>query len=61
LAKPDLLFDAFYTTKLEGMGQGLAVIRRIIEAYGVQLWAAPSVGPGVTFHFTMLVPGALPA
>jgi signal transduction histidine kinase len=55
------LFDAFYTTKPEGMGLGLAISRRIIEAHGGQLWATPNVGPGATFHFTLPVPGAPPA
>ena len=53
------LFNAFYTTKPAGMGLGLAISRRIIEAHGGQLWAEPHVGPGATFHFTL--PGAPPA
>jgi len=47
------LFDAFYTTKAEGMGLGLAISRRIIEAHGGQLWATPNAGPGATFQFTL--------
>src|SRR5262249_51147583 len=52
------LFDAFYTTKPEGMGLGLAISRRIIEAHGGQLWATPNTDPGTTFQFTLPVPGA---
>jgi signal transduction histidine kinase len=51
------LFDAFYTTKPEGMGLGLAISRRIIEAHGGQLWATPNAGPGATFQFTLPVGG----
>ena len=47
------LFDAFYTTKAEGMGLGLAISRTIIEAHGGQLWATPNAGPGATFQFTL--------
>src|SRR5215831_9340780 len=47
------LFDAFYTTKPEGMGLGLAISRRIIEAHGGQLWATPNTDPGATFQFTL--------
>jgi signal transduction histidine kinase len=45
------LFEAFYTTKSEGLG--LAISRRIIEAHGGQLWATPNTGPGATFQFTL--------
>jgi len=48
------IFDAFYTTKSQGMGMGLAISRSIIEDHGGQLWALPNNGPGTTFQFTLL-------
>jgi signal transduction histidine kinase len=47
------LFDAFYTTKAEGMGIGLSVSQSIIEHHGGRIWAAPNDGPGTTFSFSI--------
>ena len=47
------LFDAFYTTKVEGMGIGLSVSRSIIEKHHGRLWAEPNDGPGATFSFSI--------
>jgi PAS domain S-box-containing protein len=49
----DRLFDAFYTTKNDGMGIGLSVSRSIIESHHGHLWAEPNVGPGATFSFSI--------
>ena len=49
----DRLFEAFYTTKNEGMGIGLSVSRSIIERHYGRLWATPNEGPGVTFSFSI--------
>jgi len=47
------LFDAFYTTKHDGMGIGLSVSRSIIEVHHGRLWATPNDGPGATFSFSI--------
>jgi PAS domain S-box-containing protein len=49
----DRLFDAFYTTKNDGMGIGLSVSRSIIESHHGRLWAEPNDGPGATFSFSI--------
>jgi C4-dicarboxylate-specific signal transduction histidine kinase len=50
------VFDAFYTTKSEGLGMGLSICRSIIGAHGGRLWAEPNEPRGAIFQFT--VPGA---
>jgi signal transduction histidine kinase len=52
-AQLDHLFDAFYTTKPNGIGMGLAICRSIIEAHGGRLWAAPGEKSGAVFQFTL--------
>ncbi len=52
---PDRVFEAFFTTKENGMGMGLAICRSIIEAHEGRLWAFSGEGPGTTFSFTLPV------
>jgi signal transduction histidine kinase len=49
----DRLFEAFYTTKKDGMGIGLSVSRSIIEGHRGRLSAEPNDGPGATFSFSI--------
>jgi PAS domain S-box-containing protein len=49
----DRLFDAFYTTKPDGMGMGLSICRSIIEAHGGRVWATTNVPQGAAFQFTL--------
>jgi PAS domain S-box-containing protein len=49
----DKVFEAFYTTKSDGMGIGLSVSRSIIERHNGRLWAEPNDGPGAIFSFSI--------
>jgi PAS domain S-box-containing protein len=49
----DKLFEAFHTTKTDGMGIGLSVSRSIIERHHGRLWAEANAGPGATFSFSV--------
>jgi PAS domain S-box-containing protein len=58
----DKLFDAFYTTKSNGMGVGLSVSRAIVERHNGRIWAARNDGPGATFSFSIpRTPERMPA
>jgi PAS domain S-box-containing protein len=52
------IFDAFYTTKREGIGMGLSISRSIVQNHGGRLWATTNEGSGATFQFTLSRHGA---
>jgi C4-dicarboxylate-specific signal transduction histidine kinase len=47
------VFDAFYTTKADGMGMGLPISRTIVESHGGRLWVENNDSSGATFRFTL--------
>ena len=49
----DHLFDAFYTTKPQGLGMGLSISRSIIEAHGGWLCAKANEPKGALFQFML--------
>lgn len=49
----DHIFDAFVTTKPQGISLGLAIRRSIVGSHGGRVWAAADPGRGATFQFTL--------
>jgi two-component system, LuxR family, sensor kinase FixL len=52
-ATRERLFEQFFTTKEEGLGMGLAIVRSIIEAYGGSIAAENAEGGGARFWFRL--------
>jgi two-component system sensor kinase FixL len=53
------VFDAFFTTKPNGLGLGLAICRQIVSSHGGRLWATHNNGPGASFHLTLPIQDAV--
>jgi PAS domain S-box-containing protein len=51
--KIEQIFNAFFTSKPQGTGMGLAISRSIIVSHGGRLWAVSNPESGATFHFTL--------
>ncbi|MDM0117495.1 ATP-binding protein [Variovorax sp. J22R133] len=49
------IFEAFFSTKSSGLGVGLAICRKLIEAHGGKLWASQHEGGGALFSLTLPV------
>jgi PAS domain S-box-containing protein len=52
------VFESFYSTKPRGLGIGLAICRKLIEAHGGALWASHNPAGGAVFQFTLPVAGS---
>jgi PAS domain S-box-containing protein len=53
--KADQIFEAFFTTKPQGSGMGLAISKSIVESHGGRIWANGNDGRGATLHVTLPV------
>ncbi len=59
-ATRERLFEQFFTTKEEGLGMGLAIVRSIIDAHGGSIAAENAEGGGARFHFRLPTREAMP-
>ena len=53
----DRVFDPFFSTKTEGLGMGLAIVRSIVESHGGTITAENVDGGGTRFEFVLPVNG----
>jgi PAS domain S-box-containing protein len=53
LSDPHRIFDAFYSTKAEGLGMGLAIVRSIVSSHDGRVWAEAVPAGGTTFHVSL--------
>jgi C4-dicarboxylate-specific signal transduction histidine kinase len=51
--EPERIFERFFSTKREGMGMGLAIVRSIITSHGGELAAVNADGGGACVYFTL--------
>jgi two-component system sensor kinase FixL len=59
-ATRERLFEQFFTTKEEGLGMGLAIVRSIVETHGGTIAAENADGGGARFHFRLPASEAMP-
>jgi signal transduction histidine kinase len=59
-ATRERLFEQFFTTKEEGLGMGLAIVRSIVEAHGGSLAGENAEGGGARFHFRLPITEEMP-
>jgi len=49
------IFESYYTTKPDGLGMGLSIIKSIVSAHGGRIWAENNAEGGATFFFTLSI------